>query len=63
MTLTRTEDSREAFEKWILATNVQTQPFGLVELVRDGRKTYLDLYTQKRWEGWQAALAWRDGVQ
>lgn len=44
---------RERFEKWILATEEQTQPFGLVERNGEG---YLDLYTQKKWAGWKAAL-------
>lgn len=46
-------DGREAFERWVLATHEQTQPFGLVERSGDG---YLDGTTQKEWRGWQAAL-------
>jgi hypothetical protein len=49
-----TNEMRAAFEKWVLQARKQTQPFGLVERSGDG---YIDLYTQKHWEGWQAALA------
>jgi len=49
-----TNEIRAAFEKWVLQARKQTQPFGLVERSGDG---YIDLYTQKHWEGWQAALA------
>lgn len=49
-------ESRKAFEKWILKTRKQTQPWGLTELNHAG-DGYLDLYTQKQWEGWQAGFA------
>lgn len=45
---------RTEFERWILSTRKQTQPWSLVERSSDG-EGYLDLYTQKQWEGWQAA--------
>lgn len=44
--------TREQFEAWVLRTRIQSQPFGLVERSGEG---YLDLYTQKEWQGWQAA--------
>ena len=47
------ESSRSAFEYWVLKTRVQTQPWSLIERSSSG-EGYLDLYTQKRWEGWQA---------
>jgi hypothetical protein len=47
-----TDRSRKAFEAWVLATRKQTQPYGLVERSGEG---YLDLYTQKQWEGWRAS--------
>jgi len=49
-----TSEMRTTFERWILGTRKQTQPFGLIERSGEG---YFDLYTQKHWEGWQAALA------
>jgi hypothetical protein len=42
---------REKFEAYIRRTQKQTQPWDLCE--RSG-ESYLDLYTQLRWEGWQA---------
>lgn len=44
---------RKEFEKWVLKSRKQTQPWGLTELNSKG-DGYLDLYTQKHWEGWQA---------
>ncbi len=49
-----TNGLRPQFEAWILATRKQTQPFGLTERSGEG---YLDLYTEKHWQGWKAALA------
>lgn len=50
------EAMRDRFETWVLATRKQTQPYGLVERAGENGEKYLDLYTQKQWEGWQAAL-------
>src|SRR5271165_2176342 len=52
--MNREKLQQERFEKWILSTRKQTQPYGLTEHSDEG---YLDLYTQKQWEGWKAALA------
>ena len=46
---------KKEFENWILRTRIQTQPWSLIEPNESG-KGYLDLYTQKQWEGWQAAF-------
>ena len=45
---------REEFEKYITSVYGPTheQPWSIIEHSGEG---YLDLYTQRRWEGWQAA--------
>ena len=46
---------RADFEKYIYLAygNTHKQPWGILERSGEG---YLDLYTQRRWEGWQAAI-------
>jgi hypothetical protein len=46
---------RADFEKYIYLAygSAHRQPWGIIERAGEG---YLDLYTQRRWEGWKAAL-------
>ena len=44
---------QEYFEAYIHKTQTQTQPWPLCQ--RSRGDSYLDLYTQLRWEGWKAA--------
>ena len=46
---------RADFEKYIYLAygSKHTQPWGIIERSGEG---YLDLYTQLRWEGWQACM-------
>ena len=46
---------RADFEKYIYLTysSRHRQPWGIIEREGEG---YLDLYTQRRWEGWKAAI-------
>ena len=53
---------RVVFEKHICLTygSKHKQPWSIIER-SDGDDSYLDLYTQRRWEGWQAALCIMNG--
>ena len=49
---------RADFEKYIYlayGSNNNIQPWGIIERSGEG---YLDLYTQLRWEGWQACMSY-----